>query len=336
MRSHLRTSPTIWRPAYILSGILIPLALSGCSRSTPNAPISETAESHGVFSAAGAPRAGAFFPLGIGSRWHATADNHLRVEPAGGGPPTEELSTHSDIVRTLIGTEILSGRSYVVQEEVVVQTGDVVGPEPQTFTSWLRYRQDKAGLYEADVATNQPPSLENRATPRPVDLQESAATARARRPLPAAFAAKLSGAQRHAYQAAWDDLQVRADVIRSLFHRSVAAQSGGVLPEELTRLSYPLHPQAAWVVRGDPLFTSTVEKIESLEVPAGKYPSYRIRVDNEFLHSGDFVHIWFGRSGQLAFRYHIVGIATDVNGNEIGRLVFDYDEVLEDLALVRG
>ena len=314
---------------FLVSSVLLTAALTGCARPTPNAPAQarSSAYANESFLAAGPDAGGGYFPLRIGNRWHAESDFRATLTTPDGVVLTVVI--HADITREIIGTETIAGRTYVV-EQSVTDEDDPSGP----FNSWIRYRQDAAGLYEADVDLSIPPAL---------DSGESVSPINATRPetggLPATFAERLPANQRDAYGAAWDVLQERVAAIRTahaLASRSaVATPPGGVLPGELTRLEYPLRPGATWVIRNDPLFGSTVEANGSIEVPAGKFPGSRIRITIDLLGPNDIIHEWFSRSGQLALRYHLESEATDVDGNPIGTLTADYDETLQDLSLVR-
>lgn len=336
MRSRNPSLAILRRTLFPVCSTLLLLGLTGCGRETPNAPVLSNAYALSPALAAGAAASGAFFPLAIGNRWHAVAESRLRFEPTGGGAPTEEFTFHDDITRVLIGTETLSGRPYTVQEETTIETGGPGGDEPGTFMNWTRFRQDATGLYEADVVVNDPPVLDTRLGPT-APVVSKKGTSAAPRALPAGIVARLPEAERVAYAAAWARLQTRMAAVRSLVrsNTATAGPQGGLLAEEIARLRYSLHPQAEWVIRSEPFFASTVEAAEVLDLPAGRFPAWRIRLDNEFLGPDDVAHVWFGRSGQLALRFHLVGIATDVDGNEIGRVVVDWDEVLNDLALVK-
>ena len=109
----------------------------------------------------------------------------------------------------------------------------------------------------------------------------------------------------------------------------------GSLDGEIVRLKYPLHSGTTWVIRNDPLFSSAVVGHEVLTVPAGRFPSYDISIDSDQIEAGEFVRLWFGRSGQLAFRFRLVALAVDSEGNPIGTIVDDHGEVLRDFTLVK-
>jgi hypothetical protein len=323
MRLRSRTVPAL----LALSAILLLVTCIGCSRNLPVSP-GATADPLGFAYALAASTSpgGAFFPLTIGNRWHATAESHIAVVPTGGGPPTQEYSYRSDISRELSGTETLNGRTYTLLTETLIQFDN----EPSTYTSRILYRQDQSGLYEGE----QPPLIQQ---PTPASLSGAAKGIQAgasRRPLPSQLRARLPLEKVAAYERAWNELQDRKALVRGMLtgHRSV---STGPQEDEITRLSYPMRPGAEWTIRSSPYFASAVEGVDHLRLPAGDFPAYRIRIDSEFFNENDSVHVWFGRSGQLQFRYHLTSIATDENGDEVGRLEFDYREAVDEAALVK-
>jgi len=310
---------------FLFSSVLLASALTGCAQNPTNVPTSSRASASAMGSFLAVGGSGAYFPLQIGNRWRSESDFRSTLTTPEG--VTDTYAIHANITSEIIGTETLAGRSYIV-EQIETDEDGPFGP----FNFWLRYRQDAAGLYEADVALNIPPVLDSGESVSPISA------ARPETPgLPAKFAERLPANQRGAYEAAWDVLQKRIAVIRSvqtLASGNGAAHPGGVLPDELTRLAYPLHPGATWVIRADPLFGSIVEANGNVVVPAGKFAASQIRITTDLLGPNDVVREWFSRAGQLAFRYHIESEATDVDGNPIGTLAADYDETLRDLSLV--
>jgi hypothetical protein len=250
-------------------------------------------------------------------------------QPAGGGPPVEEFSSHNDISRELAGTEELFGRSYVILQETTIETvGN--GPPSDPFTFWTRYRQDATGLYEADVLLTQPPAPSVTGTAARMEIGP------ARRQFPVGFRARLPVEQAAACERAWNDLQDRIAALRRLSAAPGSElRSTSLMSDEITRLDYPMRPGGQWTIRLDPYFASTVEGVDHLRLPAGDFPAYRIRIDSEAFGPDDTVHLWFGRSGQLQAQFHLTGIATDVDGNEIGRFVYEYREAVDEVALLK-
>jgi len=317
----LRRTARLVEPGLSIPMLALLLALAGCSRDAANplnASRSASASRDGAALASGPSVSGAYFPLQIGNRWHTEAESRNRITPTNGGP-IEDFVIHDDITRVLVGTETISGRTYVVEADSTEETTST--ENLGSFLTWIRYRQDASGLYEADVAISTPPALAARVQPFPARLSE-----------------RLPEGQREAFAAAWDRVQQRAAALRAphrgaLSAGNAAGRPGGVGAEEITRLSYPLRPGAEWVIRGDPFFGSVVEANENFEAPAGRFPSSRIRTVADFLGPNDLVHVWFSRSGMLALRYHLESFATDVDGNIIGTASFDYDETLRDFSL---
>jgi hypothetical protein len=282
------------------------------------------------FDDAGASR-GAFFPLALGNRWGYERTIVTRLEIDGILEPPEVFE--ATVTRELTQTEELFGRPYVV-EETTVQEGD------DTTLEWIRYRQDRAGLYEADVAISQPPAAPSslRAPRLSVRIGELADLASAR----GALERRLEGSpHREALLQAWDRLARKVELVRAVrAHRRAAGgiakdPPGGVTENELTRLAYPLHPGREWVVRADPRFASVVEAHETLDLPAGRMSGWRIRMESAVFGPNDVVHLWYGRSGFLALRADLESTATDENGTVIGILHYHESERLQDLDLKR-
>jgi hypothetical protein len=126
---------------------------------------------------------------------------------------------------------------------------------------------------------------------------------------------------------------------RAALHGASLAAAGsgtgaGPFPDELTRLDYPLHPGAKWVLRTDPYFTGTVERVELVDLPAGRFQAYRIRLGSDLFGPNDRVLLYWGRSGELGHSFHLEIVATDENGNPIGNQVADETEQLRALHLV--
>jgi hypothetical protein len=315
------------------------LFVNGCGRPAPVAPQPAEAQSSGNALESGRFPDGGFFPLAVGNRWHSVSADTIRIDPIGNGPPLAEFTITSDITRVLIGTETLFGRSYFVQEETASSSGALIGRTASAFSTWTRYRQDRSGLYEADVDVSRPPTLDDGPCRRSQSTAAVPGVDRARS-LPASLVSRLPAAQRSAFSAAWDRLQERETIIRTSLLAGSGAGPGrgqrrGPLGGEIVRLKYPLHSGATWVIRADPLFSSTVDDHEVLALTCGRFSSYDIRIDSDLIQAGEFVRLWFGRSGQLAFRYRLVALVVDSEGNEIGTLVDDHGEVLRDFTLVK-
>jgi len=305
--------------------LLIPLAfLTGCGRDLPVSPPPLTGDSFSASRASMAPSSGRdFFPLAIGNRWHALSEDRATLIPSDGSPSTAQYAVHTDISREMTGTEVLSGNTYTLMREIHVSTS-TANPNPTTYTTWVRYRQDAAGLYEADVTG--PPASASKLAPAVHGGALSAA-------LPASLRSRVPVAQAAAYERAWSRLQEKIASLREV--SATPTRASDVMDGEITRLDYPLHPHAEWTIRAEPFFRSVVEGLDHLQLAGGRFSAYRIRIENEFLGENDSVHLWMGKSGQLQLTYHVESVATDEDGNEIGRIVAEHQEAVDSLSLVR-
>jgi len=315
---------------------LATMTLAGCSRSvapvTSATPTSDRAavtalrndfvDTEGT--AQGGTPANLFYPLDLGNHWGYDHEVSVYIVPTGGPPgPVSSVRNRQD--RDLVCLEPRFGRRYVVEQ---TSYGG-------SLFSWLRYRQDGAGLYEADVSVGEPPVCASVSGHRIFDTDD--VPARSSEQAWTALAAKLANpAQQAAYRAAWDRIQARAAAVRRALEPGTQGASGGVESDEITRLEYPLHPGAHWVIRANPHFESIVERAEVLDLAVGHVTAWRIRIENEFLGQDDSIHFWFGRDGFLKSAAHFEGIATDPGGNIIGVVIADESERLDELSLQGG
>lgn len=267
-----------------------------------------------------------FFPLSIDSEWELSGLFQTEMIPADSHATLATAGIEVYEFWKNVGTESRNGLEYVVQMRRIETDGGKDDPAIE----WYRYRQDKAGLYEADVSTNLPPS----SAP---ELRASAGKAIAGSqegvdPYAAAWAglaSSLDPDHRPQIREAWERsvarLRVMQGTLRGGLAHSLAALGppGGAEPEELTRLAYPLRPGASWVVRDLPDFRMTVESLEVLDLPEGRLPSYRIRLTSSLFSPEDRAYLWFSRWGLLALYLHAETVATDPAGNPIGILIVD-------------
>jgi len=334
----MRTSDLSPRASGPLAGIaLLALALSGCGKAAaPVAPAADRvpqsalrAELAGAGGLAqGGQSANLFYPLQLGNHWGYEFTLSFYIIPDGGPPgPAFGLSQPRD--RDLVCIEDRAGRSYVVERRSY----------PGGLFDWVRYRQDGAGLYEADVESPLPPDCAGVSGRQTFDAEGVAAASGE-----AAWAgveAKLTDpAKQLAYRAAWERIQARALALRQALGAAPGiprtAAGGGVEPGEITRLEYPLHPGARWMIRADPRFESIVEGAEVLDLAVGHVPGWRIRIESVFFGPDDRVRIWYGRGGFLKLEAYFEGIATDPSGNRLGRLISEESEVLTEVTLGGG
>lgn len=246
----------------------------------------------------------AFFPLQLGNRWVYDGKRVITMIPEGGDPmPSERMRFR---VRTkLVCQEEIAGRSYVVAREVVKEG------ESRTRT-WIRYRQDRDGLYEADVVIGTPPVCDRGTVaeePAEPGIAEVEAVAAVREPLPG-----------DAWSAARAAALARAEDLRRLALdgvREVTAAPEGVARGEIRRLAYPLHDGARWRIRRDPRLVARVVGRDVLNLPAGRMPAWKVRVSTP--QPGDRVRFWVGRKGFLKYAVDVTVPVVDA-GQVIGQV----------------
>jgi hypothetical protein len=269
-----------------------------------------------------------FFPLDIGNTW-TYAEKFVVVVDDGPPSVTERRET-----RTMTGTEELSGHEYVVEVAAGFdENGDTL------YKQVTRYRQDRAGLYEADIAAGQSPSNAGRAASFVRSSTERNDDAMAR--VWEEISRKVGTEEQAAYRRGWEDLVSRLSVIYGAMGRPsgltpvLQGPPGGVLAGEITRLKYPLHPSQEWVVRDAPIYVySTVESHDVLDLPPGKMNGYKLRIMNDALGPEDLVYYWYGRDGLLGFTVHVETVIVDPGGDPVGSLVVDENAFLESLDLL--
>lgn len=303
-----------WRtsPLVLAFGSLSVLALAGCVQLMAPSRVLEQRSTIG--SSAFDQASSLFHPLDIGNHWEYQNEFSYRLIPTG-GPPGEPSVERWVLDVDVTGTEERFGREYKVQRE----------SDGQGYEANYLYRQDKSGLYNADPVTVQAGRMT-----RAVD--------------PAAFVARslpnASESVRNAYRAALSRLMEKQSAIRQaalqgrLTPMSSVQAADGPLAGEIAVLRYPLAPSKTWHVREDPLFVKTVESQEGLDLPAGSFNGWRIRIDSVFFGPDDRVHVWHGRDGLLQLEAHLEGVATDENGNVVGTIVSDELHQLSEVSLV--
>jgi len=314
------------RGAAVSFALLTTVAIGGCGvdrqnplRPVPGAP--RSALESGAITLGrnepfgpGEPGAG-FYPLAIGNSWsYATSFQVTVLDSAGNVFESFGVTGTSD--RSLTGVATIFARSYVEEDWIDHESG-----QPEAILFSVFYRQDRSGLYEADPPFTSITPLPVRpasATPGPAALR-SAAISRA-------FHGRVS-------RSALNSMLERLDQMTGGGRRG--RPRGGPLDHEITRLSYPLRPGAHWVIRADPRFESTVERVGPIDEPAGRFVGARIRIDSEFFGPKDHVELRYGRAGFLGLSAHTESIATDEAGNVIGTMVAEQRQDLTALKLRR-
>jgi hypothetical protein len=274
-----------------------------------------------------------FYPLQLGNHWQYRKHFVYAVIPNEGDPsPPYELDATID--RELICVEHRDARDYVVEQ---AEEQDLY----QSIRSWIRFRQDRSGLYEADVSIQDPPSCAVPWVPRPGGGGSETSAGLVRR-LDALMPAGPP-ARHAAFQDAVERMREKLALVDAVLGtmarpsvRAAGAQLAG--PGELTRLRYPLHPGARWFIRNEPgaTFMARVEGTDALALPAGRLKGYRIRISFDGLGPDDNVRVWYGTSGLLQLVVHVESEAIDVFGQPQGWVIVDQRESLEALRLSGG
>ncbi len=274
-----------------------------------------------------------FFPLEIGNHWFYRGLEKMSIVEDG-VVMFDPLVIRTSEEHRLVGSQELFGREYIVKRQVL---RDDFRPD-LLFTYWIRYRQDRAGLYEADVELTEPPSVIEGGRAH-TELDRGAIGQRGAM-LWQRILGTLHTEKRGPYRLAWERLTQKSRVIEDVLGRRTwrvpapPGPPGGVLPGEITRLRFPLHRGQEWTIRGDPFSGSVVEGVDVLDLPPGRMNGFRIRVTSEFFGPKDVVLFWYGRDGFLGLLAHIESEARDQNGNLIVTMVYDVSLFLESLDLV--
>ncbi len=241
-----------------------------------------------------------FFPLTPGNRWEYHHQLRILLVPVT-GPPVVLSAREQDVLRELVCVETRGDREYVVERETITEPG-------RTFVTWIRSRQDRAGLYEAEIDNLEPPACEpagapggvrSRSAPEPHEWSLDPGTI--------ADSGRLAS-----YAAAIAEIERKHAATRHALRGDRGAHATRAADEgELTRLRYPLRRNQSWTIHTDPDFSARVEGHESLALPVGKRSGWRVRLHGEFYGPKDFALYWYSREGVLQFRE---GFEAEVRG----------------------
>src|SRR5439155_10704078 len=144
-----------------------------------------------------------FYPLHIGNRWTYAGETSLQVLPNGAPPEPPYVASYT-LVSTHTCLESFLGQSYVVERQTYT-----VGP--QTNQTWVLYRQDFGGLFEADRVVGDAPACENGLGPIALPSARAAAADRAW----SALVHIAPGPRAAAWQVAFARLKVKQMAIAS-------------------------------------------------------------------------------------------------------------------------
>ncbi len=307
---------------FILSVVLGTAVGAGCRDGRPDAgPMAPIVAETRVDDAA----AREFYPLSVGNAWNYHRDHSLVVEVIVGPPYKRVEKFEGSVERTIEGTEDVDGAVYFVEGTTLTPAG-----RPAGRTTFILYRQDHSGLYASDIPANGPagtPAGVAASVPASAGPETRETNGRSGRPV---------------VQRALREHERKLDGIRAslaadgrpLFEES--GRPGGLRPNEVRTLGYPLHAGAVWFNRVEPFVVrSIVEARENLDLPAGRFPGWRVRLENELLDPADRVVVWYGRSGRLAVSIHTETLALDTETGETALITTDENDVLTGLALDR-
>lgn len=248
------------------------------------------------------------YPLQLGNTWKYRA--HVRIQSEDPGAPEIE-----EIIRTMkseiVGSTSVFGRCYTVEEDAITEDID---PD-EVFTRTIYYRQDRDGLYEADYAFDRP----------------------ARAPVSGSGGVLARHLASFGFGESW--LQAASQIegrVRPLRELSTLARRAETLDHELQRLDYPLQRGKSWVVIDDAFrMTATVEGREVLDLPIGRTPAWRVRLESDLYGPDDVVHFFYGRDGYLGWRVLVFQDVLDENSVAIDRLRFTDEEFLTEATIDR-
>jgi hypothetical protein len=306
-------------PRYLFA-IATVLLLGGCRGGDASFTAPETDANATLTRDAVLPVGGqGFLPLDVGNVWHydRTFESIMRDND---GNVIDMQSLEENVVHEIVGVEQRFGRTYILNEQRFVREGG-------DLLWWNRYRQNRSGLYSADIGLGEPPASGLAAANRRQPTQSQLLMPQT---LPM-HSLVMAPEQLQAWGVAWQRLVEKRMAIAT----AQLGPPGGALSDEITLLRYPFRPGRRWQNRVTPfLVESEVEGHDVLELPAGRFSAWRVRLTNEALDENDSVLFWYGRSGLLAETIHIESVATDLGGNVLGTVVSDETMLLADLQLV--
>jgi hypothetical protein len=315
------------RPFSALLILLTPLAAGlGCARSTtsvvaPQPPATVSFELDpaaiviGDSPSAPSRTIAPFYPLALGDHW--TYDRTLTSRFGYGPDELAESVIRATVTREL-NCSIPAGPDLYVSEHTVEQD------EAYVFNSWILYRQDSSGLYEADyLFTDSSPCADPgaaAASKRAPDVFDRAWSAKPVEQTPRSSPEML---------AEWNRQQrVLRSVIEPLGDRLKSAPSFEAALPEIQRLGYPLHGGSQWITRNEPRFTSRVVAHQRVRTPAGVLDAYKILITSDLFGPRDKVFVWYGKVGFIGIISYAEGYFVDENGIFAGWLKTDYREIL--------
>jgi hypothetical protein len=248
-----------------------------------------------------------FYPLATGNHWSYEQEVVVQLNVPNPPPPERYVSVSTVEILT---PATFDGREYL--GELTTYSGPGI---PQQY--YAPVRQDVTGLYEWS------PVIQGArvASPRPA--------------LRIAVPAGRSPAEHAALERAARKLEAKIAAVEASLGSRTPAGFAMTLPptltaSEVTRLRYPLAAKSEWPIRQDRRFHASARVVgqETLNLPPGSLPAYRIQILSDALGPGDFVTWWYGSAGFLQEVQHFEIQAVDSLGNLAGRYLWDERNVL--------
>jgi len=260
-------------------------------------------------------RARSLYPLAVGNRWDYDIHTTTTVVTDQGAEPP--VTDDSPLAAEIVATAHIGERDYFLQSE----------SDPRIVGATVAFpmRGDASGLFELDRF------------PAPAGIAIDFAgggrgTSLAEELRAVVDRSSATAAHRAAFERAANALAVKLAAVGALGFGARA--TGGPDPDEIAVLRYPVFVGAHWIVRDSPQFARTVVGRDRLEVPAGRFSAWRIRGTSDRFGPDDRVAFWYAAEGLIRIRVHAVGEAVDDQGNLVGKVLFDSDQVLTALHLV--
>jgi hypothetical protein len=226
------------------------------------------------------------------------------------------------MVRTIVGDELLCGQRYALEQRMVLLDAY---PDIRTIW-WARYRQDRHGLFQADVPLSDPPG----------SVQCSALSGRYRYQGSQSAKHQLSASER------WEAIKSAVGLgpisaVNARLKNGAGSETDGAPVQEIDeilRLAYPLRPGAEWILRSWPfLVRSRVIGLEQMRIGKRNIQSYRIQLEAPAVFdSPDSVVLYYGRCGYLGLHAHFEDPFV-VFGDTLGTIVYEERETLVDMNL---
>jgi hypothetical protein len=314
--SHHYLSGRLVSPVLLGTVFLFLGGFLGCSNDAPLDPLKGegSISARGGDAAMGGFGSATFYPLAIGNTWDYEGSGRLTVLNPDGTPG--EGGFESQVVESdrIIGKETIDGQTYFVREEVL---DELPVPDGGRWITWSRMRQDREGLFAADVNSDQPPTLD------PDAGRYAAPAARLGRPEIDLSSLEARGLSKEASARFAARIERLRDAARGRERGLLRTRDDQTA--ELTWLLYPLHIGVEWNMRPDMVWPARVDGVEMLDSKLGPLTAYRIETNPLGAPLGDweYVRLFYGRVGFVGYSIHTMLQATDADGNPTLNGIYD-------------